>query len=372
MKKLLIVSALAATSTVVSAMDYKIDVEGKVDYINQTSKTTARSTGVVTEAKEGTFAPGTIAPGTIRFNMLANVNDSLSLRMRYRVGANGSATTRDGSTSALDYFFVDHKNSLFTTRFGKQAWNEAFGRETMISGDDLMIVSDVYTAVKSAAGIYRYGVSALRSVDGVGNFTLALSNPNLVLSDASTGVTKKNTSPAMGVYYNGSFMNKMVQPVLGYTLLPQDGDTDNTNAALQTKKGNNTVMAYGLRSEVSGVVFDIDYKDYKKADINSGTNATASNMQTKTKSMYANVAYSINEFTPFVAYMNDKLTDDGTTTNNYKKTTFAFGAWYKPYADVNFRYDLHMLSAKQDYSDVASTNSQIKSTAIYFGFKADI
>jgi hypothetical protein len=367
MKKLMVVSALFAASTVASAFDYKINLEGKVDYINSTSKTTARTGGAVTEVKDATFTPG-----IMRLNMLAKVNEELSLRMRYRVNKEGTSTVREDSTSALDFFYVDHKNSLFTTRFGKQSWAEAFGREAMISGTDLMITSATYTAFNAVTGHYRTGVSAIRSFDNIGTFTVAVSNPNNSVSDGSTGLTKKNTSPAFGAYSNGSFMNKMIQPVLGYTLAPQDGDTDNTTTSSITKKANNTLIAYGLRSEVAGFTVDVDMKEFKKADNNGGTNTTVGNKETKTKSTYANVAYTINEFTPFVSYMNDKLTDVGTAANDYKKNTYAVGAWYKPFADVNFRYDLHYLTAKKEFSNTASVNSQVKDSKIYFGIKADI
>lgn len=373
MKKLMVVTTLAVASTVASAVDYKVNVDGKVDYVNSTTKTTARSGGAVTEVKDATFKPG-----ALRFGLFAKVNDDLSLRFRYRVGAEGTATARDSSTNALDWLYVDHKNSLFTTRFGKQSWAEAFGRETMLNGNDVMIKSAVYSVLDPAgstaagSGQYRYGVSAMRTFDGVGTFTLALSNPNFTVTDASAGLTKKNTSVAYGAYYNGSFMDKMIQPVLGYTVLPQDGDTDNTSTASQTKKANNTLMAFGFRSEVAGLVVDADYKMHKKADSNTGTNTTAANKEVKTKSIYANVSYAVNSFIPFVTYVNDKLTDVGTVANDYKKNSFAFGTWYKPYADVNFRYDLHYLTAKKTFSDVTSASTQVKDSQIYFGIRADI
>jgi hypothetical protein len=372
MKKALVVSALVATSTVASAFDYKINVDGKVDYINSTTKTTS-SAAVTTTVKDATFKPG-----AIRLNMLAKVSDDLSLRMRYRFNVQPDANTnRDGTTGALDMFFLDHKNSLFTTRFGKQYWGETLGRESMISGNDLMTGSSAAgAALTTLASQYRFGVSALKSVEGIGNFTLALSNPNIVASDAAATTTtapvQKNTSPAYGAYYNGSFMDKMIQPVIGYTVLPQDQNTDLITAGSEVKKANNTVIAYGVRSEFMGAVLDVDMKAYKKADINSGTNTTAANKEVKIKSTYANLAYAVGDFTPFVSYLNDKNTDVGTTTNNYKKNTYAVGTWYKPYADVGFRYDLHMLSSKKKFTTSGAANTQVKNSSVYFGIKADI
>lgn len=363
MKKLIVVSALAA-STVAMAGDYKMNLEGRYDLVN------SKVTSGTSEDKYNNFSNG-----VIRLNMLAQVNDSLSFRFRYRFVKSAAATAatigtvdtnRESAGGAqLDYLYVDHKNSFFTTRFGKQNWVEAMGRETFVSATDAFVKSQAYSDYQTAFGSdYRAGVSALFKIMDTNNLAVAISNPNSTITD--TTVKTNNSGLAYGVHYNGNFMNKLVQPVLSYQSAKQNGDTD---AAAKTKDGNNTVMAFGLRSEVVGLVIDADYKQVKVANRND--TGTTSAVETKTKSMMANVAYSINEFTPFVTYINDKYTSE-TKAAEFKKSTLALGVLFKPMADVNFRYHLAYASSKKEKDGSASNVATTEDKKIYFGIKADI
>lgn len=372
MKKLLVISVLAATSTVASAFDYKINLEGRADFVNANVKTT--TAGVTTTEKYNNFSNG-----LIRFNMMGAINDNLSYRFRYRflsAGANpstsnttaASQTLREVNSQAVDYLYVDHKNAFFTTRFGKQNWVEAYGREEFVSGTDVFLVSQAATNFKTGFGSdYRYGVTAMFKVMDTNNISVAISNPNTTVTD-TTGTSRKNTNLAYGVHYNGTFLNKMIQPVLSYSIAGQDGDTDAV-AASRTKKGNNSIWAAGWRTEAAGIIFDADYKMFKKANRNDGTNTSA--VQEKTKSIYANVAYTIGDFTPIATYINDKF-DSETNTADYKKNSFAVGTYWKPMADVNFRYHLMFTSAQTKADGATSTVAKVDDKKIYFGIKADI
>lgn len=361
MKKLLVVSVLAATSTVASAFDYKINLEGRGDFINTNKKSTT-ATGVTTTTKENSFVSS-----LIRLNMMGVINDNLSYRLRYRLNGAPTAIARDATSDKLDYLYIDHKNSMFTTRFGKQNWAEAFGRESIVSGSDVFLTSLTASNFKSAVGDYRYGATAMFKFLDTNSLNLAVSNPNAAVSDSAANT--KNTALALGAYYTGSFANKMIQPLLAYTLAPQDADADHTTATSISKKGDFTLWNAGLRSEVAGFIIDADYKNFKKENRNSST--STSFVKEETKSIYANVSYVIGEFTPIATYVNDKF-DSETNTADKKINSFAVGTYWKPMADVNFRYHAMFTSAQTKADGATSTVAKVDDKKIYFGFKADI
>ncbi len=364
MKSAILVTALVAASTTASAFDYKFNLEGRADLVNSTVKTT--TAGVTTTEKFNNFSNG-----LIRLNMAGAVNENLSYRFRYRFLASAAvpATARENTntTNGVDYLYVDHKNSMFTTRFGKQNWATAFGRESVVSGTDVFLVSQAATNYKAGFGSdYRYGVTAMYKFLDTNSLDIAFSNPNSTFTD-TTGVERKNTGVAMGVFYGGNFFDKALQPTLAYQTAKQNGDKDHATA--KTKDGNNTMWNAGLRSEVAGFVIDADYKKFTKANRND-TGSTAL-VKEDTKSMYANVAYAIGDFTPMVTYISDKF-DSETNTADFKKNSFAVGTYWKPMSDVNFRYHLMLASAKTEKEGTTSTVSEVKDTKVYFGFKADI
>ena len=383
MKKLMVITALVATSTVASAFDYKFNLEGRADFVNANVKTTSQA-GVETTEKYNNFSNN-----LIRLNLLGNINENLSFRFRYRFiktaanpqnNSTNTANGRENTDTGVDYLYVDHKNSFFTTRLGRQNFNGlGFGRESAVSGTDVFLVSQAATNYKAAFGSdYRFGATAMFKFMETNTLDIAVSNPNSTFSDlgaqSSTAPEKKNTGLALGAFYTGNFLNKMVQPVLAYQTASQNGDTDGATG-VKTKDVNYTMMNAGLRSEVAGFVIDADYKQLKKPNRNDGTSVLAANKEQKTKSIYANVAYSVGNFTPMATYINDKYTTEETATvsdANFKKNSFAVGTYWKPMSDVNFRYHLMFTNAVTKYEGTVATNKEIKDTKIYFGFKADI
>lgn len=398
MKKLLVLTTVAATMSAAQAFDYKWNLEGRADMVSSTNKES-----VVAGAYTATDKFMGFNGGIIRLNTAGNFNESLSYRFRYRfaTGAGSAlpatpitATTSTTSAAAngaamnyrealipttgngIDFMYVDHKNSMFTTRWGKFYDVQWSGREAFVAGSDVFATTQAVANFRTAIGSeYRYGASA-RFVMDTNNLVLTLSNPNAKVSDAnvaaSTSAERKNTGLAMGVYYNGSFMNKMIQPVLAYTTLPQDADTDKATASTDTLKYNDTMMAVGLRSEVAGAVIDADYKEFTKENAN-GTAGALSNEQ-KTKSVYVNVAYPIGDLTPVIAYISDKYTDKSSATqvNDYKKTSFVVAALWKPFSDANFRYHAAYTSAETKYDAAAATYSKLSFSSITLGIKFDI
>jgi hypothetical protein len=323
-----------------------------------TTKTTTAA-GVSTKAKSNGFLSS-----LVRFNMVGTINEQLTYRMRYRFNKEGTPTTRDDSTTALDHLYIDHKNSVFTTRFGKTSWAEAFGRESFISSTDLYLTSDSAKAYKDNIGEYRFGAGATFTFAETNKLTLAVSNPNNAVTD--TAGETKNNSLAYGVHYSSVLLNKAFQPLLSYTLAAQDPDAQGTN----TQKADYTMMAAGFRSEaVENLIIDADWKQFEREK----KTVTAVAADGKTSSIFANVSYNINEFSPFVQYVNDKFKGELATLNaDYKKNSFAVGTGWKPFADVNFRYHILYTNSNKKFDSASAANSKITDNKITFGIKADI
>lgn len=362
MKKMISLTALSAISASASAYDYKINLEARADFNNITNKTTS-SANVVTKEKSNGFLSS-----LVRLNLAGAINDQLTYRMRYRLNREGtpaasSTQTRDESTSALDYIYVDHKNSMFTTRFGKTKWAESYGREGFASSTDLFIRTAAYNAYNDSIGNYRFGASAIFNFLETNKLTLAVSNPNKAFTD-TTG-EDKNNSLAYGIHYNSVLLNKAFQPTLSYTLATQDGDTQ-----AAAPKADYTMLAAGFRTEaVENLVIDADWKQFEREK----KTTTALAADGKTSSIFATVAYNINEFSPFVHYINDKFKNELASLNaDYKKNSFAVGAMWKPFNDVNFRYHLLYTNSNQKFDSASATTQKITDNKITLGIKADI
>lgn len=375
MKRVITIASLAALSTAASAFDYKINLEGRADFVNGKVETSIKDAASTTE-KFNNFSNG-----LIRLNMLGNINDNLSYRFRYRfissaANPTGATTTREVSSQAVDYLYVDHKNEYFTTRFGKQNWVDAAGRESYASGTDVFLASGVATNYKAAFGSdYRFGVSFIGKIAETNIVTLAFSNPNATMTDTA-GAEEKNTGLAMGAYYNGQFFEKAFQPTLGYTTAKQNGDTDVTPATAQTKDADYSIWNAGFRSEFAGFTLDADYKVLEKENRNGGTNTTAANLKEETKSVYAMLSYAAGQFTPIAYYINDQFEREavtGVANVNYDRSAFAVGTYWKPMADVNFRYHImYSHDVKEFDAPATTTTSKVEDDRFWLGFKIDV
>lgn len=351
MKKMLTLAAVAAISTSAHAFDYKFGLEGRSDFINSTSKEEAGTTTKKTKYMG-------FQSNLIRLSLTGNINENLTYKFRYRFNkTEATNTTRDNSTKSLDHLYVDHKNSIFTTRFGKTNWAEAYGRESFISSTDLLITSAAYDQYNTKIGTYRFGVSGTFTFLDTNKITLAISNPNPELTDTTPATAtndQKNTSLAYAIHYSSVLFDKAFQPTLSYTTAKQDNDV---------KSAKNSMMAAGFRTEaVANLVVDVDWKQFKAEP------QTTTGVEAKTSSIFANVAYNINEFSPFVQYINDKV--EGAANSEYKKNSIAGGVMWKPFADTNFRYHLAYTNANKKF-DVA-TLGKVKDNIITFGIKADL
>ncbi|MBC7537719.1 MAG: hypothetical protein H7281_02780 [Bacteriovorax sp.] len=378
----LLIPAIALLSSTVMAADLKFNVEGRFDYANSTVKHEFATATNNFEEKRSEFDSN-----VLRLNMVATINENLSARFRYRFSTaqDAASKNRDLSFQNVDFFFIDHKTSMFTTRIGKQSQVESLGREFFISATDYpttaynstsgatgYIASNtaVYNTVKSDADLYRVGVSLIFKQLEDQTFTISAFNPaksTTYTDTAGASNDAKNSKMGLGAYYNGSFLNKMIQPTLGYTTFGIAPETDLAGAP-NTVSASNKLMAAGIRSEVAGFVIDADWKQYKRDNT-----STATSTADKTTSIWANVAYTWDNLTPFVNYINDKYTKSANNLTDYKRNAISAGLQFKPFKDNNFRYQVAYTSDVKKIDAATGTNeNKVTAHQISAGIKFDI
>ncbi len=382
----MLLPALAVLSSTAMAADFKWNVEGRFDYVMSTTK--HDNTAKNYEEKRGEFYSG-----VLRLNSVFNINESLSGRFRYRLStAQGDKATvrsdnRDLSFQNVDFFYIDHKNQWFTTRIGKHNQSESLGREYFMSGTDYPVTTinptsatiaytamntAVYRLVSNDADLYHVGASAIYTGLQGHTFTLSAFNPQKATTYTDTAGTTattgnaKNQKLGLGAYYNGSFMDGLVQPTLGYTQFGIAPETDSTTPSLSATQ---KLMAAGVRSSVAGFVIDADWKQYKRENTVSGATA-ATNKEDKTTSYWANVAYTWDNLTPFVNYLHDKFDAVGTNFNDYKRDAYSAGLMIKPFKENNFRYHLAWTNDTQKFA--SGTETKTKATLWTAGIKFDL
>jgi hypothetical protein len=388
MKMILPAIAIIGSATAMAA-DLKFNAEGRFDYYSTTVKHEKETAANNNEEKRAEFASG-----ALRLNALATFNDNLSFRMRYRLSTKQDTNNRDLSLTNVDFFYLDHKTEWFTARIGKQSQADSLGREFYVAGTDYPVTTSkfatgnaawttgygsvnslVYNKVKEDADLYRIGASLTFTQVPSSNIILSAFNPesSTTYSDASGNADNaKNTKLGMGLYFNGNYFEKMLQPTLGFTKF---SIAPNTGAAT-SPDASRTLISVGLRSELFGFVADLDWKQYKRD--NTVANPTSStNTGDKSTSIWLNVAYTWDNLTPFISYVNDKLdrnADNTTTVGDYKRNALTVGLNIKPFKDQNFRYHVAYTNDVKTTTLATSSTVDKKVTANTFlaGIKFDI
>ncbi len=385
----MLLPALAVLSSTAMAADLKFNVEGRFDYGMSTTKHEYATSTNNYEDKRGEFYSN-----VLRLNSVFTINDQLSGRFRYRFSTaqDAASKNRDLSFQNVDFFYVDHKNQYFTTRIGKHNQAESLGREYFMSGTDYPATmlnptsttvgytglnTAVYKLIANDADTYRVGVSAIYTGLQGHTFTLSAFNPQKSTTYSDTngvGDDSKNTKTGIGAYYNGSFAEGLIQPTLGYTQFGIAGKTDGSTSPDATQK----LMAAGVRSVVAGFTIDADWKQYKRQ--NTAASVTgATNTADKTNSIWANVAYTWDNLTPFVNYIHDKFDATGTNFDSYKRDALSAGLMIKPFKENNFRYHVTYTNdvkkttlGTTTATAAANQENKIKSNLWVAGIKFDL
>ena len=388
----MLLSALMLFSSIAKATELKFNVEGRFDYASSTIKhEQVFSTNNFEENRMEFYS------NALRVNMTATFSENLLFRMRYRFSnaQDAAAKNRDLTFQNLDLFYVDHKIDVFSTRLGKSSQADSLGREFYVASTDyptsaynsfsgatgyVASNSAVYNAVKNDADLYHVGATVSYGQIPNNTISVAAFTPQKALiepliTSSVPYVNTTNTKLGLGLYYNGSFVDKMVQPTFGYTSFGISNEINATPTVTKNKvDGTNKLMSAGIRSEINGFVLDLDWKQYKKDNVTYKISNVVSISNEQTTSIWANVAYTLNNLTPFVNVISDKYDVATLNGTDYKRTAVSVGLIIKPINTVNFRYHLTYTNDVKTITWALGPNDDNKVTVnqIAAGFKFDI
>lgn len=353
---------VAATSNAEVKLETKFSVEGRVDYLNSNVETKLQNGTTSSVVGQTDFKVDRVRP-----NLVGKLLETpLSYRIRLNLSKSAATTNRDNLTDFVDYAYIDDKLSdSFTLRVGKALDLVHVGWETTYSSADVYSLSQVFNTNVNTYNIYKTGAYGLYTM-GDHKFTLSVTTPTKSLTD-TTGNSQQNHGIAYGLSYWGTFLDGMIQPIAGFTMMRTDGNVDHATPASQTTTVTNTLWAVGARVKpIPGLEIDLSYDSLTQP----WNFATSTGDPDVTTSMVARAQYTIDALIPFVNFISDNYKTN-TTSNNFTKTVFDVGVWYVPYKEAKFRYHLAYTDDTKTF-DAANTNSKVKTNKIFLGMRFDI
>lgn len=223
---------------------------------------------------------------------------------------------------------------------GKQAVMTG-GRENDYSSRDLYLAS-------------RFSDQIADNITGISaGYTMA--GQNVYLQYLQQTDAKKNPltdKKVIGAAYYGTFMNKMIMPIISYH-----------------KQGTNRIGAYdnfasaGVRLMVANLMVEADYLMLKQEKLSALGDA-------EVKSIVAHVRYTYDSFQPFAKFIKEdgKKGFDGLVTgaNESERTAWEAGLEYVPNKDEDMRYHVVYNNSESKLKSPAPTK-KVEEQKIYAG-----
>lgn len=357
--KRMIVTAILALAGISAQAGMNVIVRG--DYVN-TPKFDNRN---------GTETPGSsiFRSAAAKVGLDGKVGDAV-VTGRLDVGF-APVTTASGD-ALVEYIYISREiASGFTMHAGKLR-----GQNGGFEGDSV-VDADVYLATLANGGIGGYNthqigwtgaypspttgaltivgtpVTAAGNSRGVG-MTYKMGEQAIdlqVTNSTNHGTTSSYTRNNIGVYYKGSFADKMIMPQFGYMAGSSDQGYSSTGVSTGSGLGyEETFVSAGAKMKFGMVGVLAEYlSNTKKA---SATGGKADNVN----SIYALVDYTIDAWKPFLKIESSefKSQDDATLAASFKRTGMGLGVELTPKAGDAFRYHLAYSSTSDKYGTAGS------------------
>lgn len=356
MKKLIAIAAMSIASATALA---GVDVIVRGDYIN-TPKFESRNVNSGTDVPGSSIFRGTLA----KMNFDGKVGEA-SVHGRLDLG---SLTTYAAGDVLVEYLVISKD-------FGNGLTMHAGKLEGMNGGweNAANTVGDVYLATLANGGIGGYigalGVSGtLQQIAWTGlnggttpasEFTTPVTSAGnsrglgltYVMGDhkldfQATNSTNHGTTSTyrrnnMGLYYTGSFADKMIMPMAGY----MTGSSDTPAAGFE-----DTFMNVGAKMNFGMVGATVEY-------ISNSIKASAAGGKADTvTSLYGLVDFTIDTWKPFLKFETSEFKDDDDAglATSFKRTGLSVGTELLPKAGENFRYHIAYVSTSDKYGTAGS------------------
>ncbi|AUN97147.1 hypothetical protein DOM21_15935 [Bacteriovorax stolpii] len=329
MKALTIVAALALTSGSAMALDTVMGLKGRFDYVR-----------TETDNNPGKDSSGVLTTSYLRLVTDAKLNDTMTAKLTLDF-QEADSSKDNGLTNLVDEAFL-------TKTFG-YGFSAMVGKQAVLTGghENEYSSRDIYTT-----SIHNDSIADYLTGVTVG---YAVAEQNIYLQYMQREDSKQTPftdKKVVGAAYYGSFMNKMIEPVLSYH------KQGTTRAAAY-----DTFMSAGLRLNVAQFTVEADYLVLEQEKLTAAGDA-------KLKSIVALVRYNHENFKPFAKFIKEdgEKGFDGIVTgsNESERTAWELGLEYVPNKDEDFRYHVVYSSSESKQTKPAPT-SKVEEQKIYAG-----
>lgn len=343
MKALTTLSVIALASTSAMALETKMDLKARFDYINTKQET---KTTNATAVKSGS---GEMNPQFARWYTDAKFNEKVNVKLVLNLAAANAAAGNVVSEFIDEAVWTQSLAPGLSAMIGKQA--------TYMGGfENVASKRDVYLASK-------YNGQVPDNSTGVGaNYTMMDQNLYFQYLEMNSNPGNYTDKKILGAAYVGSFMDGMVSPMLSYYKIgtARLGQYDNH-------------MTAGVQVSAMNVIFQFDYNmlTEQKAGRTSLT-AAANSSDAKLKSMVAHVRYNHENFKPFFKYMKEDGEGQSAkliATNNAlesERSAWELGLEFYPNKDEDMNYHLAYNSAEEKET-TGTIKTTKETTTIYAG-----
>ncbi|MFN8370205.1 MAG: porin [Bacteriovoracaceae bacterium] len=260
-----------------------------------------------------------------------NFDGKLNDKNRYTLELNGLyANSANDKTDNLSDFI----EKVNVTRTVADTWTVSLGKLGVIAGGREWdyVSADLYTQSYFFGDLptYRTGLTVTKEHMGQ-SFQFQVLNGN---KDRSTGV-KSQTKFGGALGYRGILFNGIVNPIIGYTMIPEAiGKT--TTAGTRVKAGNDVAIAGGIEFKLPhNITFEADYNQFTEEDA-AGTTTALKDL--KTTSIVGLLRYKcdITNLMPFAKFIQDTVKLDSTKTG--ERTAYDLGIEYRQPKNEEIRY----------------------------------
>lgn len=328
MKALTIVAALALTSGSAMALDTVMGLKGRFDYVR-----------TETDNNPGKDSSGVLTTSYLRLVTDAKLNDTMTAKLTLDFQEANSSKDNGLTNFVYEAFLTKDFGHGISAMVGKQAVLTG-GHENEYSSRDVYSTSVFNDNIADNL----MGLTA--------GYSVAEQNIYLqYLQQTDTAQTPFTDKKVVGAAYYGSFMNKMIEPVLSY-------HKQGTTRAGQY----DTFMSAGLRLNVAQFTVEADYLVLEQEKLSAAGDA-------KLNSIVATVRYNHENFKPFAKFIKEdgEKGFDGIVTgsNESERTAWELGLEFVPNKDEDFRY--HVVYANSESKETKPASSKTEEQKIYAG-----
>lgn len=348
MKALTTLSILALASGSAMALDSKMNLTGRFDYVNK--KTETKSSANVTSKT----SPSEFTPNYLFLTTETKVNDKTSFKLALDFKDSGAAAQNFVSEYVDEAVLTQTLMPGLSLMIGKQA--------AMMGGHEQVFTKrDVYGTSQYNAGLPDNSTGL-----GVG---YSFMNQNLYLQYLENNTNSTNPTltdkKIANVAFVGNVMDGMITPMLSYSKVGT------------ARLGRYDVFtAAGISANYMNVVFQFDY--LMRENERGGTNQAGTATDAELTTMVAHVRYNHENYKPFFKYIKEDaegsydLGASFTGAVESERTVMEAGLEYVPNKDEDMRYHLVYSAAETEETkrltaNSAQNNENFEDTRIYAG-----